>query len=74
MGVYEVAKSIGFDGQNSFKSESHELSDWKIEGDDAIYGRYKVQDNLFFLQVFEAGHRIASYSKISDNSFGFIIC
>ncbi|KAH7018179.1 Alpha/Beta hydrolase protein [Microdochium trichocladiopsis] len=52
MGVRNVAESVEFPGQDTFKSKF--LSYWKVT--DKIYGDFKTQDNLSYLQVRNAGH------------------
>jgi hypothetical protein len=58
-----VAESIEFSGQAAFTSQ--DLADWKIEDDDIIYGKYKTQDNVSYLQVFQAGHNLAFWRMYS---------
>ncbi|KAH8884122.1 carboxypeptidase S1 [Thozetella sp. PMI_491] len=56
IGAQGVAESIQFHGQTSFKTK--DLADFKIAGDNTVYGSYKVQDNLSYLKVFQASHNL----------------
>jgi enterochelin esterase-like enzyme len=38
-----------------------------MEGSENIYGMYKVQENLSYLNVFQAGHNLAFWRKFLWN-------
>ena len=56
MGNQRVAEAVTFPGQEAFKAQK--MDNYSVDG--VISGTFKMEGNLTFLKVFEAGHGVSS--------------